>query len=95
MESVSIFPGLRDHRGVHCKLTLPVPELQNTEITFRKYKNINKAEFQSDIIQAFTLLDTDQDLDYLVGEYNSILKSTLDKHAPMITKRNISRSENP
>ena len=55
LKDVTIFPGVNDHRGVHCKLTLKVVELQNTVITFRKYKNIDKVEFQSDVIQAFCL----------------------------------------
>ena len=93
--NVSIFPGVSDHLGVHCTLTLPAPEYQSTEITFRKYKNIDKAAFQSDILQAFALLKPNCDLDYLVGEYNSVLQCTLNKHAPMKTIRITPRPDKP
>ena len=95
LKDVTIFLGVSDHHGVHYKLTLPVVRTLKHSNNFRKYKNIDKAEFQSDVIQALALLDANQGLDNLVGEYNCILRIALDKHVPLMTKRILCHPENP
>ena len=56
-------------------------------VTFRKMKNINPAEFASDITRDLEKCNLkSMSLDECIDKYNSVLKHTLDKHTPEKTK---------
>ena len=66
--------------------------------TFRSYRKIAIEAFMNDI-RSSQLLNTDllvsDDLDGLVGIYNSVLVELLDKHAPFKSKKNTIRPKLP
>ena len=56
------------------------------EVTYRKYKQIDKTMFKEDLQRTLEVEHTTLDLRPLVERYNSELKEVLDRHAP--EKRN-------
>ena len=42
-------PTLSDHTSVHCTLQLQKPQLQQTEINYRKLNDINMSSFNQDL----------------------------------------------
>ena len=95
---------ISDHEAVFTRLGLsrqsPPTEKSNppTEIkttTYRKIKSINLDSFHSDI-QACSLCDDKQfhtadDLDAYAREYTTTLSALLDRHAPLKTRRRVTR----
>ena len=95
---------ISDHEAVFTRLGLsrqsPPTEKSNppTEIkttTYRKIKSINLDIFHSDI-QACSLCDDKQfhtadDLDAYAREYTTTLSALLDRHAPLKTRRRVTR----
>ena len=63
---------LSDHLAVHCKLRLNKPQLDRTEIQYRKLKSIDMVNSKEHTAH----LD-------LINKYEETLKVLLDTHAPM------------
>jgi hypothetical protein len=81
---------MSDHHWIHCNLPGPKPKTARKEITFRKMKSIDVAQFKADIESStLTNMDTYESTDRAVSEYNSELSKILNKHAPMIKKNPI------
>ena len=77
------------------KLGLSRPGLSVKTTTYRKIKSINLDSFHSDI-QASSLcddkqFDTTDDLDAYAREYITTLSALLDRHAPLKTRRRVTR----
>ena len=84
-----------DHTAVFTRLGLSRPGLSLKTTTYRKIKSINLDSFHSDI-QARTpcydkQFDTSDDLDAYAREYTTILSALLDRHAPLKTRRRVTR----
>ena len=56
------------------------------EISYRKTKSIDIQSFKNDLQKSALCQHTPDSLDELVNLYNTTLSSTLDAHAPVITK---------
>ena len=82
-----------DHAAITCKLTISKPEPVKTKIQFRKLKVIDIDAFRRDILQSKLHTGTclSDDVDELIEQYESVLKSLLDKHAPVINRTITSR----
>ena len=84
---------ISDHGFVTCRLDLVRPATATKEITYRKYKQIDIEKFKSDIDQSGlcdvseTSCENASGLDALVCQYNDTLRTILDEHAPLKTKR--------
>ena len=86
---------ISDHAAVFTRLGLSRPGLSLKTTTYRKIKSINLDSFHSDI-QASTLcddkqFDTSDDLDVYAREYTTTLSALLDRHAPLKTRRRVTR----
>ena len=66
-----------------------------SEFTFRRTKNINIIEFNNDLVSFDLILHPPISLPELLDSYDSTLRSTLDKPAPLITKLSKPRKPNP
>ena len=58
-------------------------------------KNINIIEFNNDLASSDLILHPPTSLPEMLDSYDSTLRSTLDKHAPLITKLSKPRKPNP
>ena len=76
-----------DHFWVEFSWCGPKPRTVKKEITFRKIKAIDTAQFQNDITSSVLgQPDSFQDVDEIVSAYNNIMTDTLDNHAPAVKK---------
>ena len=85
---------LSDHKALFFNFPLRRPGRAQRTVTSRNLKLTNTSEFIADITAVSSaLLQHDEcHVDLLVELYNTSLKETLDKHAPLTTKRVTSRS---
>ena len=86
---------ISDHAAVLTRLGLSRPRFCLKTTTYRKTKSINLDSFHSDI-QARSLcedkqFDTADDLDAYAREYTTTLSALLDRHAPLKTRRRVTR----
>ena len=65
-----------DHTAVSCKLDVPKPSPKLISVTYRRINNINNAAFRDDLDNSLPITSS-------VSEYNNVLQSILDKHAPL------------
>ena len=77
---------------MHCILDIQYDEPNKQEITFRKHSSINIEKFIEDI----PIISSDiEDLNTLVSSLELGLRSTLDLHAPELTKFITVRKKKP
>ena len=77
-----------DHNMVYFNLTTSKQFNKAKEITYRKLKNINIANFSKDVESHLTSIHTDSmPLAGKIRLYRGTLEEILDKHAPLRTKR--------
>ena len=86
---------LSDHSTVLCSLVLSKPVLTVKQVTFRKIKAIDLANFKNDIAESILCRDPPVELMDLVSSYNTTCASILNKHAPELTKTIIERPRVP
>ena len=81
-----------DHMPVFCSLKLDKPSFTKSRISYRKLKSIDTECLRKDLSQTSLCKDLDNmELADLVMCYNETLTSTLDRHAPLITKTIVKR----
>ena len=89
------FP-ISDHFIIQCPIGFPWPALSCKELTFRKLKNIDIAEFSADIASSMLCASADCDnIDALSDCFNMTLTDILDKHVPLKTRIMINRPKIP
>ena len=77
------FP-ISDHFIIQCPIGFPRPALCCKELTFRKLKNIDIAEFSADIASSMLCASVHCDnIDALSDCFNTTLNDILDKDAPL------------
>lgn len=91
---------LSDHYVIMCSIDLSVPAQDSRLITYRSLKKIDCVRFTRDISQTTLHSHPDQwendaNAPALLDEYNSVLSSLLDKHAPVKTKVLPLRDQSP
>ena len=85
---------ISDHLVIHFSLNMTKPPRQKKDIVWRKIKRINFNSFNSDINESNLMSDT-SDLSSLVKNYEHVLSTLLDKHAPMRRRTIIVRPQAP
>jgi hypothetical protein len=82
IDSVSVFdPTISDHSAVFCDLLIKKPPCEKIVSRCRKLKTINLDSF-SKIAESHLITSPLSDLDGLLHQYDSVLTSVLDHHAP-------------
>ena len=76
-------PVLSDHFAVSCTLKLCKVLFERKRLCYRKLKSIEVSELQTDIGNSPLIHEEVEDVTILVDQYNSVLSSLLDKHAPL------------
>ena len=91
----SYAPDIFDHTPLTFSIQTWRPPPEKKLLSFRKIRDIDMDKFKSDI-QASTLLSHPaDDVNELVEQYNSVLTTIMDDHAPVITKYVTDRSGSP
>ena len=75
-----------DHYDVLFTTSSVRPDKPKKTVSFRKWRNVDTKQFQSDIEQALDSMPPGEDLDVLVEHYDTSLQAVTDKHAPLHTK---------
>ena len=94
----SLMPGrpFSDHNMLYFNLITPKQSYNTKEITYRKLKNINLANFSKGMESHLTTSHTDAlPLAGKIQLYRGILEEVLDNHAPLRTKRVQDRIKSP
>ena len=73
---------ISDHHFIHAYLNICKNKPKVREVTYRKYKQIDKTVFKEDLQRTLEVEHITFDLRSLVERYNSDLKEVLDRHAP-------------
>ena len=73
---------ISDHHFIHVHLNICKNKPKVREVTYRKYKQLDKTVFKEDLQRTLDVEHTTLDLRSLVTRYNSDLKEVLDRHAP-------------
>ena len=73
---------ISDHHFIHAHLNICKSKTKVKDVTYRKYKQIDKIAFKEDLQRTLKVEHATHDLRSLVTRYNSDLKEVLDKHAP-------------
>ena len=90
-------PAISDHRAIHFDLFLPKPKFAKKTVEYRKLRDIDMTCFSDDILDS-ALFDeqlSSANLNTRVDHYNCVLKSLLDKHAPLKRKTVTIRPSSP
>ena len=88
-------PVISDHLALHCNLHVDKPQSIKKRINYRKFRSINTDDFQHDIVNSALYSSPKTVLAELSDQYDSVLSSILDKHAPLQTKTVIQRPAAP
>ena len=76
-----------DHIPVHCNIQVEKPSFKKSQISYMKLKSMNMEALRNDLSKSDFCNNTlSLELNDLVSCYNKTLTSTLDRHAPLITK---------
>ena len=82
----SIHTLLSDHFAVFGYFTVAKRPYETKQLSLRKLTDIDSALFRQDISNLQCISDPPSDIDELVDQFDSQLRSVLDKHAPKTTK---------
>ena len=76
-------PTISDHFAVLCTLVLRKVPFERKRLCYRKLKSIDVSELRADIANSSLMNDDVEDVIVLMDNYNSVLSTLLDKHAPI------------
>lgn len=95
--SVSVADRISDHFTVIADLDVDMGNLLTTpkRIHFRNIKKINLTAFKDDILHSDLIKKPCQTANALTTQFIQVLSTLLDKHAPLKTKKVISKPPNP
>ena len=79
-------PVISDHFAVLCKLNISKPSVPSQIITYRNIRSIDMVQFRRDLSASSLIQSPSPELNDLCNQYDFVLKSLLDKHAPSRTK---------
>jgi len=80
-----------DHGAIHIDMNATKPCVPQKTITFRKYKTINHNVLCNELSTSDLVMSPSNDLNCLVSEYESSLRSLMDTHAPSCTSTLVMR----
>ena len=70
-----------DHMFVHYQVNMPRPSLETHTGSYRKLKQIDNSAFSTDLKDLVSGILSINNINQLVGEYNTELRQLLDRHA--------------
>ena len=73
---------ISDHHFIHAHLNICKNKPKVNDVTYRKYKQIDKTTFKEHLQRTLEVELATHDLRSLVTRYNSNLREVLDRHAP-------------
>ncbi|KAK2138836.1 hypothetical protein LSH36_2340g00003, partial [Paralvinella palmiformis] len=91
IKGVSVSSMLSDHFLVDINVSLQKQSVSAKDISYRRYKSIDKEAFLADLRVSSLVLDPPDDVDHLVDLYDNTLRDIVDQHAPLRTKEMPSR----
>lgn len=74
---------ISDHLAVLCNLSLKKPQFRNKVISSRKLRFLDIDSFCEDVRNYSIVQEQSMDLDSAVHQYDNVLRSLLDQHAPL------------
>jgi len=77
---------LSDHFLININISVQKQSVSAKDISYRKYKSIDKEAFLADLRVSSLVLDPPDDVDHLVDLYDSTMRDIVDEHAPLKTK---------
>jgi len=80
-------PAISDHSVIHCNLNVSKPLNPNKYVLFRKLRNIDNDCFHQDLLKSTLLSSPASTLSELCSQYDTVLSSLLENHAPLQRKR--------
>jgi len=80
-------PCIADHFAVHCELQLQKLHFGKKVVKFRKLQSIDIDSFCEDLCDSYLLQKSYSHLNTLVEQYDRMLLSIVDKHAPDIQRQ--------
>ena len=86
IKSVFSAAGISDHLAVISEIDCCKTKWNKEKISFCKINKIDYESFHSDILSSDLIKKPEKDLSALCQQYNSVLSSILNKHAPVSTK---------
>ena len=88
---------ISDHHSVVFTIQGRLPDTDVTRSTGRDYRDINIENFKSEVKEAIENLPLREicDPNELFEAYDAVLTHSLDKHAPLVTRRRTRRRKNP
>ena len=66
-----------------CDVFIRKPQFRKEVIFYRKLRSLDMESFLSDVADCPLIIDPSGDLDHLVQQYDTLLSSIMDKHAPI------------
>ena len=78
--------GILDHLAVISEIYFCKMKWNKEKISFRKINKIDYDSFHSDFLDSDLIKKPEKDLSALCQQYDSVLSSILDQHAPVSTK---------
>ena len=93
--SVLACDGLSDHFLVLSELEFPRPKCVKKKISFRRINKIDLDNLKNDILNSDLKIKPEKDLPKLCKQYDTILQTILNKHAPLLTKTVSERPPTP
>jgi hypothetical protein len=79
-------PILSDHAAIVFKLPVQAPPATRKLISYRRVKDIDVEAFKKDIMKSNLITHPADNIEDLVTQYNTDLMTTLNIHAPLMTK---------
>lgn len=86
---------ISDHALVACALGISKPHVPRTTITSRKFRSIDLANLNEDIVSGELTTSLANTVDVATEQYNKVLSELLDHHAPSCTKSVVPRVQQP
>jgi hypothetical protein len=74
---------MTDHHLINIEVNIPKPTFERTVLHFRKFKSINLDTFRSDVLNSELHQKCEDSLHGMVSQYNTVLRSIIDSHAPL------------
>ena len=79
-------PAISDHFAVHCNLAVSRPPNPKQVLKSRKLCNVNLHKLRQDINSSTLVKSPSSDITELCDQYDAVLSSILDEHAPLRTR---------
>ena len=95
VENTHVLDLISDHALVACTLCVRRPPVPKTTITSRKYRSIDCANLNEDVVSSELTISLANTGDAAADQDNKVLSDLLDQHAPSCTKTVVPRIQQP